>query len=106
LSQSEELRGSREAGHQRLCVHRHSSVFSSRTFSIKKALLGRGLWKHNLCRRFYQIASVRTVTKTCAEKRRAILIDLAIGLGILLLQIPLRASPFSSSPILKLVYTL
>ncbi|KAJ7857983.1 hypothetical protein B0H13DRAFT_2573984 [Mycena leptocephala] len=51
----------------------------------------------------YQIASVRTVTKTRTEKRRAILIDLAIGLGILLLQIPLRASPFSGSPILKLL---
>ncbi|KAJ7817206.1 hypothetical protein B0H13DRAFT_2683229 [Mycena leptocephala] len=35
----------------------------------------------------YQIASVRTVTKTPG---RAILIDLAIGLGIPLLQIPLR----------------
>ncbi|KAJ7904113.1 pheromone A receptor-domain-containing protein [Mycena leptocephala] len=40
--------------------------------------------------RLYQIASVCTVTKTCAEKRRAILIDLAIGLGIPLLQIPLQ----------------
>ncbi|KAJ7822241.1 pheromone B alpha 1 receptor [Mycena leptocephala] len=46
----------------------------------------------SLCinRRLYQIASVRTVTKTRAEKRRAILIDLAIGLGIPLLQIPLQ----------------
>ncbi|KAJ7823911.1 hypothetical protein B0H13DRAFT_2444802 [Mycena leptocephala] len=35
----------------------------------------------------YQIASVHTVTKTHAEKRRAILID---GLGIPLLQIPLQ----------------
>jgi pheromone a factor receptor len=48
----------------------------------------------SLCinRRLYQIASVRTVTKTRAEKRRAILIDLAIGLGIPILQIPLRES--------------
>ncbi|KAJ7749701.1 pheromone B alpha 1 receptor, partial [Mycena metata] len=46
----------------------------------------------SLCinRRLYQIASVRTVTKTAAEKRRAILIDLAIGLGLPLLQIPLQ----------------
>ncbi|KAJ7828607.1 hypothetical protein B0H13DRAFT_2680090 [Mycena leptocephala] len=35
-----------------------------------------------------EIASVRTITKTRAEKRRAILIDLAIALGIP--QIPLR----------------
>ncbi|KAJ7930473.1 pheromone A receptor-domain-containing protein [Mycena leptocephala] len=39
-----------------------------------------------------QIASVRTVTKTCAEKRRAILIDLGIGLCIPLLQIPLHST--------------
>ncbi|KAJ7874118.1 hypothetical protein B0H13DRAFT_2057946, partial [Mycena leptocephala] len=44
-----------------------------------------GLWKHDLCRQLCQIASVRTVTKTRAEKRRVILIDLAIGLGIPLL---------------------
>ncbi|KAJ6542964.1 pheromone A receptor-domain-containing protein [Mycena capillaripes] len=46
----------------------------------------------SLCinRRLYQIASVRSVTKTRAEKRRAILIDLAIGLGLPLLQIPLQ----------------
>ncbi|KAJ7930459.1 pheromone A receptor-domain-containing protein [Mycena leptocephala] len=43
-----------------------------------------------LQRRHPRIASVRTVTKTRAEKRRAILIDLAIGLGIPLLQIPLQ----------------
>ncbi|KAJ7869820.1 GPCR fungal pheromone mating factor, partial [Mycena leptocephala] len=41
-------------------------------------------------RRLYQIASLRTVTKTRAEKRRAIHIDLAIGLGIPLLRIPLQ----------------
>ncbi|KAJ7246160.1 pheromone A receptor-domain-containing protein [Mycena haematopus] len=46
----------------------------------------------SLCinRRLYQIASVRTVTKTKAEKRRAILVDLAIGLGLPVLQIPLQ----------------
>ncbi|KAJ7164153.1 STE3-domain-containing protein [Mycena filopes] len=46
----------------------------------------------SLCinRRLYQIASVRTVTKSAADKRRAILIDLAIGLGLPVLQIPLQ----------------
>ncbi|KAK7025127.1 pheromone B alpha 1 receptor [Favolaschia claudopus] len=46
----------------------------------------------SLCinRRLYQIASVRTVTKTRAERRRAIIIDLLIGLGLPLLQIPLQ----------------
>ncbi|KAJ7278844.1 pheromone B alpha 1 receptor [Mycena rebaudengoi] len=41
-------------------------------------------------RRLYQISSVRTVTKSKAERRRAIMIDLAIGLGIPLLAIPLQ----------------
>ncbi|KAJ7853006.1 GPCR fungal pheromone mating factor, partial [Mycena leptocephala] len=41
-------------------------------------------------RQLYQIASVRTVTETRAEKRSAILIDLATGLGIPILQIPLQ----------------
>ncbi|KAJ7870721.1 pheromone A receptor-domain-containing protein [Mycena leptocephala] len=41
-------------------------------------------------------SSVRTVTKTYAEKHRVILIDLAIGLGIPPLQIPLRASLYRS----------
>ncbi|KAJ7870713.1 hypothetical protein B0H13DRAFT_2350270 [Mycena leptocephala] len=49
-----------------------------------------GLCKDGLCRQLYQIVSVRTVTKTRAEKRRTIHIDLAISLGIPLLQIPLR----------------
>ncbi|KAF8143356.1 pheromone A receptor-domain-containing protein [Mycena galopus ATCC 62051] len=46
----------------------------------------------SLCinRRLYHISSVRTVTKTRAEKRRAIWEDLAIGLGLPLLQIPLQ----------------
>ncbi|KAF7373125.1 Pheromone B alpha 1 receptor [Mycena sanguinolenta] len=50
----------------------------------------------SLCinRRLYQIASVQTVLKTKAEKRRAILVDLAISLGLPVLQIPLRAFPF------------
>ncbi|KAJ7035381.1 STE3-domain-containing protein [Mycena alexandri] len=41
-------------------------------------------------RRLYQIGSVSTVTKTRADKRKAILVDLAIGLGLPLLQIPLQ----------------
>ncbi|KAJ7436617.1 pheromone A receptor-domain-containing protein [Mycena latifolia] len=51
----------------------------------------------SLCisRRLYQIASVRSVTKTRAEGLRrkppAIMIDLAIELGLSILQIPLRA---------------
>ncbi|KAF8145345.1 pheromone B alpha 1 receptor [Mycena galopus ATCC 62051] len=46
----------------------------------------------SLCinRRLYQIASVRTVTKSRSEKRKAIMIDLLIGLGLPLLQIPLQ----------------
>jgi pheromone a factor receptor len=44
----------------------------------------------SLCinRRLYHIASIRTVTVSRSEKRRAILVDLAIGLGIPLLAIP------------------
>ncbi|KAJ7732988.1 STE3-like pheromone receptor [Mycena metata] len=45
-------------------------------------------------RRLYQIASVCTVTKTRADKRKAIWIDLAIGLGLPLLQIPLPLNDF------------
>ncbi|KAJ6457725.1 pheromone A receptor-domain-containing protein [Mycena sanguinolenta] len=46
----------------------------------------------SLCinRRLYQIASVQSVMKTKAEKRRAILVDLAIALGLPVLQIPLQ----------------
>ncbi|KAF7344923.1 Pheromone B alpha 1 receptor [Mycena venus] len=46
----------------------------------------------SLCinRRLYQIASVRSVTRTKRQRRRAIIIDLAIGLGIPILQIPLQ----------------
>ncbi|KAJ7823915.1 hypothetical protein B0H13DRAFT_2375795 [Mycena leptocephala] len=64
---------------------------------LKPASLCRGTLEHDLCRQLYQIASVPTVTKTCAEKHRAILINLAIGLGIPLLQIPFRASLYRSS---------
>ncbi|KAJ7622027.1 pheromone B alpha 1 receptor [Roridomyces roridus] len=46
----------------------------------------------SLCinRRLYQIASVRTVTKSRSAKRKAIAIDLCIALGIPVLQIPLQ----------------
>ncbi|KAF7372712.1 STE3-like pheromone receptor [Mycena sanguinolenta] len=46
----------------------------------------------SLCinRRLYKIASCQTVSVTQAEKRRAVLVDLAIGLGIPLLQMPLQ----------------
>lgn len=46
----------------------------------------------SLCinRRLYIIASVRTVTVSKAEKRRAIMVDLAIGLGIPLLEMILQ----------------
>ncbi|TFK50584.1 STE3-domain-containing protein [Heliocybe sulcata] len=42
----------------------------------------------SLCinRRLYHISMVKTVTRTLAEKRRAIMVDLAIGLGIPLVQ--------------------
>ncbi|KAJ7628273.1 pheromone B alpha 1 receptor, partial [Mycena polygramma] len=52
----------------------------------------------SLCinRRLYQIASVRSVRKSKSEKRKAIMIDLAIGLGLPLLQIPLRATAWYS----------
>jgi len=51
-----------------------------------------GIPAASLCinRRLYIIASVKSVTVSKAEKRRAILVDLAIGLGIPLLQMILR----------------
>jgi len=47
-----------------------------------------GIPAASLCinRRLYHIASIKSVTVSKAEKRRAILVDLAIGLGIPLLQ--------------------
>ncbi|KAG9310932.1 STE3-domain-containing protein [Chiua virens] len=46
----------------------------------------------SLCinRRLYQIASVQSVTKSRAQKRRDIMIDLAIGLGLPVLQMALH----------------
>ncbi|CAK5270892.1 unnamed protein product [Mycena citricolor] len=43
-----------------------------------------------ISRRLYSIASVKSVTKTKSDQRRAILGDLAIGLGIPILSIPLQ----------------
>ncbi|KAF8055249.1 pheromone B alpha 1 receptor [Lyophyllum atratum] len=49
----------------------------------------------SLCinRRLYHIASVRSVTVTKAEKRRAIMVDLAIGLGLPILEMILQYIP-------------
>lgn len=49
----------------------------------------------SLCinRRLYHIASISSVTKTKADKRRDIMIDLAIGLGLPILQIILYYIP-------------
>ncbi|KAH8984401.1 STE3-domain-containing protein [Lactarius deliciosus] len=44
-------------------------------------------------RRLFKIVSSTAVVKTTAEKRRALFVDLAIGLGIPLIQMPV-ASPF------------
>src|SRR6267154_2043465 len=48
----------------------------------------------SLCinRRLYHIASVSSVTKTKAQKRRDIMTDLAIGVGIPVLEMILRMS--------------
>ncbi|KAF9468427.1 pheromone receptor [Collybia nuda] len=49
----------------------------------------------SLCinRRLYHIASVRSVTITHAEKRRGIMVDLAIGLGIPIMEMILQYIP-------------
>ena len=48
----------------------------------------------SLCinRRLYHIASVKSVTVTKAEKRRQIMVDLAIGLGLPVMEMILRTS--------------
>lgn len=53
-----------------------------------------GIPAASLCinRRLYHIASVRSVTVTKAEKRRQIMVDLAIGLGLPILEMILRTS--------------
>lgn len=50
----------------------------------------------SLCinRRLYHISSANTVTITKAEKRRAIMVDLAIGVGIPVLQMVMRMLNF------------
>jgi pheromone a factor receptor len=52
---------------------------------------GVGIPAASLCinRRLYHIASVKTVTITKRQKRRAIMVDLAIGLGLPILDLPL-----------------
>ncbi|KAF8809921.1 STE3-domain-containing protein [Phlegmacium glaucopus] len=51
-----------------------------------------GIPAASLCinRRLYKIATCRTATITHAQKRRAVLVDLAIGLGLPALQMPLQ----------------
>jgi pheromone a factor receptor len=51
-----------------------------------------GIPAASLCifRRLYLIASVKSVTITKAEKRRAIMVDLAIALGIPFVEMILR----------------
>lgn len=48
----------------------------------------------SLCinRRLYRIASVRRVMITKAEKRQQVMVDLAIGLGLPILEMVLRKS--------------
>jgi len=50
-----------------------------------------GIPAASLCinRRLYQIASVKTVTITKRQKRRSIMVDLAIGMGVPILSLPL-----------------
>jgi pheromone a factor receptor len=50
-----------------------------------------GIPAASLCinRRLYHIASVKSVTITKSQKRRAIMVDLAIGLGLPILNLPL-----------------
>jgi pheromone a factor receptor len=50
-----------------------------------------GIPAASLCinRRLYHIAALKATSLTVPEKRRAAMVDLAIGLGIPLLQIPL-----------------
>ncbi|CAK5271732.1 unnamed protein product [Mycena citricolor] len=51
-----------------------------------------GMPAASLCinRRLYKIAACKTVSITKAEKRRAVIVDCAIGLGIPLIQMPLQ----------------
>jgi pheromone a factor receptor len=53
----------------------------------------------SLCinRRLYKIATVKAVMTTPSEKRRAVMIDLLIGVGIPILQMISRESAWSVS---------
>lgn len=53
----------------------------------------------SLCinRRLYKIATIKTVTVTTSEKRRAVMIDLLIGIGIPILQMIARECTWSVS---------
>jgi pheromone a factor receptor len=54
----------------------------------------------SLCinRRLYKIATTKAVMVTQSEKRRAVITDLLIGLGIPLIQIVARTSSYPSFP--------
>jgi hypothetical protein len=77
------------------CTATDLSCFLPFALFLKPLLSVAGLWKHHLCRRLYQIASLRTITKARAEKYRTILIDLAIGHGIPLCR-SLLVRPFTA----------
>ena len=51
----------------------------------------------SLCinRRLYHIATIKAVTITPSEKRRAVIVDLLIGIGIPILQVIARESAWS-----------
>jgi Pheromone A receptor len=51
----------------------------------------------SLCinRRLYKIATLKSVTITASEKRRAVMVDLLIGIGIPILQMISRESAWS-----------
>jgi hypothetical protein len=52
----------------------------------------------SLCinRRLYKIATIKTVTVTPSEKRRTVMIDLLIGIGIPIIQMITRESAWSA----------
>ena len=83
-----------------ICTFLLLSIFflSLIPFSATRIWIGAsfGIPAASLCinRRLYQIASVKSVTITRAEKRRAVIIDLAIGVGLSVLGMVLRMSFF------------
>lgn len=60
----------------------------------------------SLCinRRLYLIATSNAVTITKAEKRRSVMIDLAIGLGVPILEMILRKSNLIATEIRILIH--